>query len=207
MKMNVSAPRFLKSLILVLAASLLAVGISGCAGGGEADPPAESPAIYTLMDRFEQGVEAYDVTKMTDCLTASFTLTLCEGGLSYTKDRATLDAELAADERDQLYWRAEYGYHLDLEFSPLVVAVQSATSATVTARFYVYEGADRLSPPIATTITDQGELSGQLAKADGIWKLAAMTISYDTPTAAARPASALPTGLRLPGAGFFRRGL
>lgn len=192
---------------LVAVAVALALALAGCGGGGGSgpgfDPGVETAALETLVGRFEQGIEEYSLSGMTDELSAAFVLTLKEGSLSYEKDLPTLRGELEADEENQLYWRQQYGYRLDLRLSDLTFSLPSATSASAIGRFTVVEWAEKTEPPVEQTVTDQGAISWQFAKTGSSWRTAAMTITFEAPELAsarsARPAPALP------GNPFFRR--
>ncbi|MDI6872216.1 MAG: hypothetical protein QME79_12890 [Bacillota bacterium] len=190
-----------------LVAVALTLALAGCGGGGGSgpsfDPGVETAALEALVGSFEQGIEEYSLSGMTDGLSAAFLLTLREGALSYEKDLPTLRGELEADEENQLYWRQQYGYRLDLRLSDLTFSAPSATSASAACRFTVVEWAEETDPPVEQTITDQGAISWQFAKTGSSWRIAAMTITFEAPTLAsaraARPAPALP------GNPFFRR--
>lgn len=198
--------RIVKLAGLLAAMTAITLFLAGCTGGGPSfDGAKEAAAVKAVIAGFEQGIEDYSMEGMTGCLTSGFVLTLVEGGRSYDKSYGTLLAELEADEDNQLRWRHDYGYKLDLQLNNLTVSVASATSARAFARFGVEERADGTTPKIDPRITDSGTIEWQFAKVGGNWKVTAMTITFDPHHAlkAAGVRSAVPG--ELPGNPFFRR--
>lgn len=174
--------------VLLLAILALAlVTVSGCIGAGLARPPVDEEAIKaaigTVIDGFEEAVEAYDVDGMLACLSGEgFKLRLQEGGYSYTKDFATLESELAEDEENQLAWRKPadeggWGYALDLVLGTQTFSNITATGAIVTQTHEVYESSTRLG--IDRLKTDNGTITWHFAKISGEWKATSMTIAFE----------------------------
>ncbi|MCL6614925.1 MAG: hypothetical protein K6U03_10005 [Firmicutes bacterium] len=166
-----------------LAAFLFAFGLAGCGGGGGGggggyDPTADKAAIREAIDRFVEGVQEYDVVKMTDRLSpTNFELTLREGGgTPYTKDYATLMSEVADPEEvpDQAYWREHYGYELVLTLANVAVNPSSTGTGSAEADFVVEESATG----IPAQVTDTGHISWVFAKMNGAWLATAMEIAF-----------------------------
>ena len=184
--------------------ALALVTVSGCIGGGEARPPVDQEAIKaaigTVIDGFEEAVEAYDVDGMLACLPGEgFKLTLQEGGYSYTKDFATLESELAEDEENQLAWRKPadeggWGYALDLVLGTQTFSNITATGAIVTQTHEVYESSTKLG--IDRLKTDNGTITWHFAKISGEWKATAMTIAFEPVSMAAGTPRATSTARR-----------
>lgn len=196
-------------LLAILALAL--VTVSGCIGAGKPRPPVDEEAIKaaigTVIDGFEEAVEAYDVDGMLACLRGDgFRLTLQEGGYSYPKDFAALESELAEDEEKQLAWRKPpseggWGYALDLVLGTQTFSNITATGAIVTQTHEVYESSTRLG--IDRLKTDNGTITWHFAKISGEWKATAMTIAFEAVSrAAGTPRATSLTGRRCFGFGY-----
>jgi len=157
--------------------------IAGCGGGG--GTANNHPEIVQFLNNFKGAVEAYDVTKMLNCLTdTGFQLTITEAGLSYNKNKDTLTTELNDDKDNQLAWRKSttedpvngHGYVLELILNTPSYSNETGTGAIVSQSFAVYESAT--SPSIPRMKTDNGTITWQLAKISGTWKAVAMSIEY-----------------------------
>ena len=163
-----------------LTAFLIVFGLAGCGGGGGGyDPAGDEAAIRAAIDRFAQGVQEYDVDKMTDRLSASnFVLTLREGDATpYTKAYDTLMSEVAdpKEVEDQAYWREHYGYQLVFDLSNVTVSPSSSGAGTGEADFVVEESATG----IEESVTDTGHISWVFAKMSGTWMATEMNITFD----------------------------
>ncbi|MEW5866413.1 MAG: hypothetical protein AB1774_06070 [Bacillota bacterium] len=188
----------IRRVMLLILTAIVLVTLSGCMGGGPGiDTAAITTAIGRVIDGFEADIEAYDIDE-TDgalsCLSGTgFKLTLEEAGASYDKTYATLKQELEDDEENQLYWRTNNGYRLDLRLGTRVFSNVSATGAVVTQRYSVAEWATR----IPVVVTDQGSITWQFANVSGAWKATAMWITFEpvqTRAAGIRAGGAAPTG-------------
>jgi hypothetical protein len=167
----------------------LIVAAAGCGGGGAStggnSGGVTETAITSALTGFDTVVDNYDVTGMLSYLAKDngFQLTISEAG--YTSPPKTYDQlkkELTDDEIDQLNWRKAppdgNGYQLNLILSPLQnFSNISDTGGIASQTFVVKEMA--LSPAIDWTQTDNGTITWQMAKIDGVWKAVAMTIAYD----------------------------
>ncbi|HHV55142.1 MAG TPA: hypothetical protein GXX55_06820 [Firmicutes bacterium] len=163
------------TLIAVLAtfAMLLSSCVQGPPSFNEAQ---ERAAITSMLQQFEKGIEDYDMDKMLGSLTQAFSLVLEEGGKTFPKNYSTLRGELESDRDNQLYWRQQYQYALDLRLDRLTVKVTSANSAEGSALFSVVEKASGIAP----ITTDSGAIRWQFAKLNGSWKITTMNTHFAT---------------------------
>lgn len=152
--------------------------------------------IEGVIAGFRHGIEQYGVSSMTANLTDAFVLTLKEGSQQYSKTLSVLEEELQAEETNQLYWRSTYGYRLELGLgggTPLF----NDRFATAHNAFTVAESATGIEP----IVTDTGTIDWQFVKMGDYWRVAAMTITFDTVMSSTAVASAG----SLPGSPFFKR--
>lgn len=152
--------------------------------------------IEGVISGFKSGIEQYNIPSMTANLTDAFVLTLKEGSLQYSKTLSTLREELESEETKQLDWRSAYGYRLELGLSGGVPSFNDRF-ATAQSAFAVTESATG----IESIVTDTGTIDWQFVKMGDYWRVAAMTITFDTSASTAsvvRPYS-------LPVSPFFRR--
>lgn len=157
---------------------------------------ADKAAIGGVITGFKTGIERYDISLMTANLTDAFVLTLKEGSLEYYKTLSVLREELNAEEKNQLDWRETYGYMLELG---LTGGTPSFNDRFATARsgFTVIESAEGIAP----ITTDTGTIDWQFVKMGDYWRVAAMTITFNTTASGA----AMSKSFALSGSPFFRR--
>ncbi len=170
----------IRRVMLLILTAVVLVTLSGCMGGGPGiDTAAIRAEIGQVIERFKADVEAYDIDEIDGMLShlsgSGFKLTLEELGTSYTKTYADLKGELEDEEDRQLYWRANYGYVLELlldarTFGPNL----SATGAIAYQEFSVRERATGIGP----IITDVGIITWHFAKISGAWKATEMWIDF-----------------------------
>jgi hypothetical protein len=183
----------MKKVSLLVAVIILIASLSGCGGGGSSSgsgaKTVTTEGILTLLSDYEKAVEAYEVKGMLKCLdSGSFTLTINEGSYSYTKDYATLVKELEDDEKNQLMWRKDstvvggHNYQLDLKLGTATSGNETSSGAIVSQSFEVWESSVEVNPAIRT---DSGTIVWTLVYSSGEWQTTAMTINYNTSTAAA----------------------
>jgi hypothetical protein len=165
-------------------ALVLAFVLSGCMGGVVPPTPDPTVAVGARIAEFEEAIESYRLADGVEgpglislFVEGDGVLTISELGHSYSKSYETLIDELEDDEANQLYWRAEYGYALDLALGELVFSEVSATGVMAVQTFMVYERAGVMG--IASRLTDSGLISWQWIKDVGVWRIASMAISFD----------------------------
>lgn len=171
---------------------LTAIAVSACRYNAT---DADRAAVEGIISTFANSIETYSVSSMTGNMTDSFVLTLKEGSLDYSKTLSTLREELESEETNQLDWRSAYGYRLELGLTGGVPSFNDRFAAAQRG-FSVIESADGIAP----ITTDTGTIDWQFVKMGECWRIAAMTITFDTATgstAAVTPGS-------LPGSPFFR---
>lgn len=182
--------RFAKIAVLIAATMTL-----GACGGYQATDT-DRLHIEAIIGRFQFGIERYDIPSMTGDLSDAFILTLREGSLEYSKTLSALREELEADATDQSYWRNNYGYRLQLVLTggnPLF----NDRYATARSGFTVIESSDGIDP----ITTDTGTIDWQFVKMGDYWRVAAMTITFNTTASSA----AMDKSFSFSGSPFFRR--
>jgi len=166
-----------KLIIFLTAAVLLSVALSGCML--MIDVETIKAELQGVVNAFKDDIENYNIDEADGVLAlldpAQFTLRLEDQGMAVTKDYDLLKEELEADEDNQLAWRDDFGYELELRLTETVFDRIRRNSAYMMSRFYVYEEADGISP----VITDSGYIIWNFAKVVGVWKISYMKISFD----------------------------
>jgi hypothetical protein len=184
-----------RKISLVVLCAVMAAALSGCRSSGGAagwNDMVERAKLVEVADSWVMGIEDYDVDAMAGpaLMAAGFTLTITEGGHSYTKDLDTLRGEVEAAEPAQLEARQERGYviRLDIDGAPVAgdlmpgedpvnawtIVNIGQDKADVAAFFEVFERADTVS----VWRSDVGQIAANFIRSYGVWKLASMEIKF-----------------------------
>ncbi len=170
-------------LLLFLLIPLLLLA-SGCSGGGSSGTETRKN-IAAQIDSFKVAVEDYDVGGMLRFLKRDdFYLIIAEQepGLKYSKPYSVLARELKSEETEQLLWREDqplgHSYRLELRLGELIFGDVTATRATVTTTFEVYES----SAAFSSWLTDTGNMEFVMEKHFDHWVCTEMSIGYSGPS-------------------------
>ncbi len=171
-----------RGILLLLSLWLIAAAAAGC-GGGSKTPPfdrkAAEAAINQVIARYENGIEAYNVSESDGVLSCFepdyFLLTISDYKKAFHKQYKSLKQELEGDIQRQNRLRQDHGYEIDLELGPASFSDVTRTKAYVSQPYSIYES----SSVHPRQLTSSGVIDWEFVYTSAGWKAVRLVI-YDT---------------------------